>query len=89
MIHEDKHLEKQAEIYLKLKPFIRRSGNRLIWDPQTDVVFAPTFEQFLALQDRPVLTERCHPERIFPIYSQEIGRALRDGQTETVAGEDK
>ena len=49
---EDVWVKRQAEIYLKLRPFIRRSGNRLIWDPSTDEAFAPTFEQFLEIGKR-------------------------------------
>jgi len=57
-MYSDEQIEQQAEIYLKLRPFIRRLGRRIVWNPQSDIIFAPTFEQFLKTETAPVFIQQ-------------------------------
>jgi len=46
----DEQVNYWADIYEKLRPFIRIFEGAIYWRPAQDIRFAPTFENFLALQ---------------------------------------
>lgn len=52
MLYEtNEQLNYWADIYLKLQPFIRIFNGEICWQPAQDIKFAPSFEEFLKIQE--------------------------------------